>query len=221
MNKEEFKNVLAVTASISTILQFLAGTLICQKIVQKKSTGDISSLPFVCGFLSTSLWLRYGFLIQEHSLILVNTVGATLHFAYVVTFYMYSIKKSIILRQFFGCLLALLLILAYSVYEGNKDVAMKYVGFLCCIMTIMFFAAPLASLMHVMKVKSAESLPFPIILMTFIVSTQWFLYGILLHDRFIQVPNLLGCALSAFQLSLFCMYPKSPQSAGYSPVHNF
>ncbi|KAF2903269.1 hypothetical protein ILUMI_02918 [Ignelater luminosus] len=221
MNKEEFKNILAITASISTILQFLAGTLICQKIVQKKSTGDISGLPFVCGFLSTSLWLRYGFLIQEHSLILVNTVGATLHFAYVVTFYMYSIKKSIILRQFFSCLITLLLIIAYSIYENDKALAMKYVGFLCCVMTIMFFAAPLASLMHVIQVKSAESLPFPIILMTFIVSMQWFIYGILLSDRFIQIPNFLGCVLSAFQLSLFCIYPRKAQNMGYSPVHNF
>lgn len=67
--------------------------LICQKFVQKGSTGDVSGFPFVCGFLSCSLWLRYGFLIHENSIILVNTIGATLHLAYVVTFYAYSIKK--------------------------------------------------------------------------------------------------------------------------------
>lgn len=55
----------------------------------------MSSFPFVSGCLSTSLWLRYGFLIQDRSLILVNTVGATLFFAYIVTFYLYSIKKVI------------------------------------------------------------------------------------------------------------------------------
>lgn len=221
MNKEEFKNILAITASISTILQFLAGTIVCHKIVQKKSTGDISGLPFVCGFLSTSLWLRYGFLIEEPSLILVNTIGATLHFSYAVVFYMYSIKKSTILRQFFSSLIALLLIIAYSSYESNKDYGIKYVGFLCCCTTILFFAAPLTSLLHVIKVKSAESLPFPIIFMAFIVSTQWFVYGILLYDKFIQIPNFLGCVLSAFQLSLFCIYPTTSPNSGYSPVHNF
>lgn len=111
MNETDFKNLLATTASICTILQFLTGTLvelvilisviishiffrfICQKIVQNKSVGEASSFPFVSGCLSTSLWLRYGFLIGDSSLILVNTVGATLFFAYVVTFYLYSIKK--------------------------------------------------------------------------------------------------------------------------------
>lgn len=67
--------------------------LICQKIVKKGSTGDISPLPFVCGCLSTSLWLRYGFLIRDTSFILVNTIGATLFFSYVCVFFLYSIKK--------------------------------------------------------------------------------------------------------------------------------
>lgn len=101
--------------------------------------------------------------------------------------YDFFFLQSIILRQFFSCLITLLLIIAYSIYENDKTLAMKYVGFLCCVMTIMFFAAPLASLMHVIQAKSAESLPFPIILMTFIVSMQWFIYGVLLSDRFIQV----------------------------------
>lgn len=72
---------------------WLSFRLTCQKIVQNKSTGDISPFPFVSGCLATSLWLRYGFLIQDSSIILVNTVGSTLFFAYVITFYLYSINK--------------------------------------------------------------------------------------------------------------------------------
>ena len=63
------------------------------KIARNKSTGDISPFPFISGCLSTSLWLRYGFYIDDSSIILVNTIGASLFFAYVVTFFIYSIKK--------------------------------------------------------------------------------------------------------------------------------
>lgn len=183
--------------------------LICQKIVQKKSTADISGFPFVCGFLSITLWLRYGFLIQDHSLILVNTVGSTLHLAYIVTFYVYSIKKvfieynyfnflnlimfqSVILRQFLGCLLILAVSITYSIYERDREICAKYIGFLCCLTTIVFFAAPLTSLVHVVRVKSADSLPFPIIFMTFVVSVQWFVYGLLLNDSYIQVNMFIS-----------------------------
>ena len=55
--------------------------------------------------------------------------------------------------------------------------------------------------------KSADSLPFPVILATFITSSQWALYGHLIDDFYIQVPNFLGSVLSAFQLALFIIYP--------------
>lgn len=95
--------------------------------------------------------------------------------------------QSAIFRQFLACLLVLLGTLGYSGYGSDKTLVMKHVGFLCCCTTIMFFAAPLASLIHIIKAKSSESLPFPIIFMTFVVSSQWFAYGYLLGDAFIQV----------------------------------
>lgn len=62
------------------------------------------------------------------------------------------------------------------------------------------------------RVKSTESLPFPIIMASLIVSSQWFAYGCLINDPFIQIPNFLGCVLSAFQLCFFLVY-RSDQAA--------
>ena len=56
------------------------------------------------------------------------------------------------------------------------------------------------------RVKNTESLPFPIIMASLIVSCQWFAYGCLLNDQFIEIPNFLGCVLSAFQLCFFLIY---------------
>ncbi|XP_055602390.1 sugar transporter SWEET1 isoform X9 [Uranotaenia lowii] len=66
---------LATSATISTVLQFLTGLLICRKYIRKKSTGDTSGLPFISGFLSCSLWLKYGLLSHEHTVIFVNIIG--------------------------------------------------------------------------------------------------------------------------------------------------
>nr|CAD7401341.1 unnamed protein product [Timema poppensis] len=212
MALDSFKELLAVTASISTILQFLTGVLICQKFVQKGTTGETSGLSFVSAFLSCSLWLRYGFFIRDNSIILVNTFGASLQLAYVITYYLYCVKKSLVCRQMFAACTVLVVTLAYSEYETDLLVAKHRVGLLCCLVTIIFFAAPLTMLAHVIRVKSAETLPFSLILATFVVSAQWFLYGFLLDDFFIQVPNALGTALSGFQLSLFVIY-RSDSSA--------
>ncbi|XP_044754104.1 sugar transporter SWEET1 [Coccinella septempunctata] len=214
MHEDALKNFLGVTASISTILQFLTGALVCQKVVNNKSTGDQSALPFVCGCLSTSLWLRYGFFIKDTSIILVNSIGAALFFGYIITFALYSIRKGIICRQVSGCALSLTFILIYIQNVASPQVAQRHLGLICTLMTILFFGAPLVSLMHVLKVRSTESLPFPIILSSFLVSAQWMVYGVLLGDPYVQIPNFLGCVLTGFQLCLF--YCFSQGSKGYS-----
>lgn len=60
-------------------------------------------------------------------------------------------------------------------------------GLLCCFVTVIFFAAPLTMLLHVIKIKNVESLPFPLILSNFFVSLEWFVYGCLINDAFLQV----------------------------------
>ncbi|KAK9873349.1 hypothetical protein WA026_022154 [Henosepilachna vigintioctopunctata] len=214
MYEDALKNFLGVTASVSTILQFLTGVLVCQKIVINKSTGDQSALPFISGCLSTSLWLRYGFFIKDTSVILVNTVGAALFLGYVITFLVYSLRRSVIFRQFTGCAIFLFCTLIYVQNADTPLIAQRHLGLISTVVTVFFFATPLVSLMHVFKVRSTESLPFPIILSSFLVSAQWFVYGILLGDPFMQIPNFLGCVLTGFQLSLF--YCFSPKSKGYS-----
>lgn len=42
---------------------------------------------------------------------------------------------------------------------------------------------------------------------SFIVCLQWWFYGYLISDNFVQIPNALGCLLSLIQLSLFIIYP--------------
>ena len=43
------QEIVATTGTVSTILLFLCGSLICKKIVQQGHTGGISSLTFIAG----------------------------------------------------------------------------------------------------------------------------------------------------------------------------
>lgn len=132
-----------------------------------------------------------------------------------------------VLRQAALCSFILIATLVYIHNQENSDQAKEFLGIVCCFVTILFFAAPLASMLHVIRVKNTESLPFPIIFANFVVSLQWLVYGIIINDKFVQVfyqfcdlllinqkvifqvPNFLGVILSGLQLSLFCFYPKT------------
>ncbi|XP_055294908.1 sugar transporter SWEET1 isoform X2 [Sitodiplosis mosellana] len=209
--------VLSASTVTTTFLQFLSGALVCRKFIQNKSTGDSSAFPFICGFLSCSLWLKYGILANEKTVILVNTVGATLFFSYFIVFWMFSVSSSALYRQFFGAILVLGFVLSYTeYYEENRAEAIEVVGYICCVITVLFFAAPCCMLVEVFRKKSTEMLPLPLILMSFIGSVQWFAFGVIAKDLFLQIPNLLGALLSGTQLALFCIYPNKQRISSTS-----
>lgn len=211
--------LLESTAVVSTVLQFLSGVIICRKYIQKKSTGESSGLPFVCGFLSTSFWLRYGMFTDERSVILVNIIGSFLFLCYTMVYYIFSVNKKSYMQQIGFVLCILFGVWYYTSLIEIEAEKVRIMGLVCCIITVCFFAAPLTMLIHVIRVKNSESLPFPLIVMTFLVSVQWVIYGVIISDTFIQIPNFLGCLLSMLQLCLFVVYPpKTYSGQGYRLV---
>ncbi|XP_012269476.1 sugar transporter SWEET1 [Athalia rosae] len=207
----ELEDTLAATASISTVIQFLSGILVCREFVSHGTTGEASALPFITCYMSCSMWLLYGILIKDSLIIVVNIFGVSLQLCYTITFILFSIRKSLPLKQLMAAVIFVALAYTYGLREADGELARQRIGLLSCSLTIMFFASPLTMLRHVIRVQNAATLPFPIILMSLIVCFQWVLYGYVLDDAFIKIPNLLGCILSAFQLSLFIIYPSKHQ----------
>ncbi|KAG8304899.1 Sugar transporter [Homalodisca vitripennis] len=181
--------------------------LVCRKFMKKGTTNEVSSFHFVAGFLSCGLWLNYGIMINDSSLILVNAVGAILFMCYILLFFSYTLRKTTVVKQVLWVVTVMVLVRMYGAWLGEVAQAKVHLGYIACCTSLMFFGAPLANLAYVLRVKSAESLPFPMIVMTFIVSLQWLLYGIILENPIIQYPNIIGCVLSLLQLSLFVVFP--------------
>lgn len=212
VNLEAYKDFIAVTATVSTMLQFLTGMQICMKIRKKGSTGDISAFSFVCGCLGCSLWLRYALLIQDFAMISVNLTGLVLQGCYLIFYYTFCLHRGVVNRQILGLLTIIVTTIYYAdYYETDIDISLNRLGIVACSASLMFCAAPLSSMAQVMRQKSTDCLPFPLILATFIVSLQWLLYGHIINDRFVQVPNMIGSLLSGFQLSLFVYFSSSKQ----------
>lgn len=103
-------------------------SLVCHKYIQRKSTGDSSGLPFICGFLSCSLWLCYARVTNDPSIRLVNIVGSALFFLYTLVYYVFTVNKSALLKQFSVALLILMLCFAYVQSQENVTDAKDAVG---------------------------------------------------------------------------------------------
>ncbi|XP_052897067.1 sugar transporter SWEET1 isoform X1 [Anopheles moucheti] len=240
------KGSLASLATVATVLQFLTGTVICNRYIRKKSTGDTSAFPFISGFLSCFMWLKYGVLTEESTLILVNFIGSALFFSYAVVFFIFCVNKREVIRQMMLISCIILSATFYTMFESDVEKSIRIigkrqplanlwrestnyfissfvsrVGLLCCCLAVLFFASPLTTLAHVIRTQNTDSLPFPIIVASFFVCFLWTAYGVMIGDRFIQVPNLLGGILAGIQLTLYVIYPKKKASASgprYSPL---
>uniref|UniRef100_A0A1I7Z1Q5 Sugar transporter SWEET n=1 Tax=Steinernema glaseri TaxID=37863 RepID=A0A1I7Z1Q5_9BILA len=108
-------------------------------------------------------------------------------------------------------LLELVLFIAMYGYTTSESYELKdridNLGFVCMLMNIASLGSPLLALGGVIRSKSSENLPFPLCVGNMAVSSQWLLYGILVDDVYIKIPNGIGVAMSIVQLSFFVIYP--------------
>lgn len=88
-------------------------------------------------------------LIDDLFVVFVNIFGTILQICYIAIYILYSVKKSTTIKQFAAATFFVASIYFYSIYQEDKVVATKYVGFLSCTLTILFFASPLILLVSI------------------------------------------------------------------------
>lgn len=148
LSSENVKDLLGTSATLTTVLQFLTGCLICYSYIKKKSTGEVnwftllkavfnlqgflllqtSSLPFTSGLLSCSLWLRYGVLTNESALIFVNAVGVFLFSLYCISYYIFTVNKRRMGHQLLLVILMITFSIVYSKFEPDDVQASRLIG---------------------------------------------------------------------------------------------
>lgn len=146
ISNENLRDVLGLSATLTTVLQFLTGVLICRQYFKSKSTAEVSSelfsevavtllnylqtsaLPFTSGLLSCSLWLRYGILVKEDALIVVNSIGVFLFSLYCISYFLFCINKRRLSHQLCLVLLMITFSIGYSHFEPDDKEASKLIG---------------------------------------------------------------------------------------------
>ncbi|KAG6450034.1 sugar transporter SWEET1 isoform X2 [Manduca sexta] len=174
----------------------------------------ITILQFLSGI--AGLWILYGSTKPDNKIIFVNVVGVLLMIGYIIVFYIYTIKKSSLVKIIIATAVCIFFLLWYVSLEEDNEILLSRLGLLACSLTLLTVAAPLSKFFYVLKVKCTDCLPFPMILMSFFVSAMWFFYGLLEEDVYITTPNFIGGSLAALQLSLFLIFPHKPVLQGSS-----
>jgi solute carrier family 50 protein (sugar transporter) len=176
-------------AAISSILSLLGPILfmsvqlssiyIARSIKRARSTGTLSPMQFISLSLNCSIWLLYGVLMSDFTVIIPNMTG-TITGGYCIFIY----NKYTHSRPYLALLTLLgILILSIILFILQMEDAL---GFMGIISSILLMGSPMSTLAVVYREQSTASMPFLTSFTLWLNSISWFLFGIFVaHDSMV------------------------------------
>ncbi|CAN6347664.1 unnamed protein product [Urochloa humidicola] len=196
--------------NVISFMTFLAPIPTFYRIYKSKSTEGFQSVPYVVALFSAMLWIFYAMIkSNEILLITINVAGCVIETIYVVMYFVYADKKArwftakIFLGLnvgFFGAIMLFTLLL----FKGDKRIVT--LGWICVGFSVSVFVAPLSIIKRVIQTRSVEYMPFNLSLSLTLSAVLWFLYGLLIKDKYVALPNILGFTFGVVQMVLYVFY---------------
>ncbi|XP_030571025.1 sugar transporter SWEET1 [Drosophila novamexicana] len=206
-----YSETIGKIAGTITTLQFLSGVALLNDI-RKKGSSDVYPVgPFLGGIVLTVLSLKLGQLMGDQPMINVNIIGFAINTVFMVGFYYYasSENKSKIWIKVGYVSLFLMACIAYANFEDPKQIEFR-LGMLITSILVWLVGSPLLNLPNIIKKKSTEGMPFPIIFAGQLVATAWTLYALSIRNHVMVYQNLFLWILGSIQLAMFVLYPSTP-----------
>ncbi|XP_037449577.1 bidirectional sugar transporter SWEET14-like [Triticum dicoccoides] len=199
--------------NVISFMTYLAPLPTFYRIYKNKSTQGFQSVPYVVALFSAMLWIYYALLkSDEYLLITINSAGCVIETIYIVLYLAYAHKQARIFTAKILLLLnvgvfGLILLLTLLLTAGERRIVM--LGWVCVGFSVSVFVAPLSVIRLVVRTRSVEFMPFSLSLSLTASAVVWFLYGLLIKDKYVALPNILGFAFGVIQMGLYALYRKA------------
>jgi solute carrier family 50 protein (sugar transporter) len=196
--------------NVISFASYLAPIPTFYRIYKSKSTEGFQSVPYVVALFSAMLWIYYALVKSNESLLItINAAGCVIETIYIVMYLAYAPKKAKIFTAKILLLLnvgvfGLILLTTLLLFEGEKRVVS--LGWVCVGFSVGVFIAPLSIIGRVIRTRSVEYMPFSLSLSLTLSAVVWFLYGLLIKDKYVALPNILGFSFGLVQMGLYMFY---------------
>ncbi|XP_012090787.2 bidirectional sugar transporter N3 [Jatropha curcas] len=213
-----------ILGNIISGMMFLAPLPTFIRVYRKKSTEGFHSIPYVVALFSAMLWIYYAILKSTDYLLLsINSSGCLVEIIYIIVYIIYAPKKAkmltlklLIVMNIGG--FSAILVLTHFFAKGSSRLSI--VGWLCVALSAVVFAAPLSIMRLVIRTKSVEFMPFWLSFFLTLSAIMWLLYGVLLKDIYIALPNVIGVLLGTVQMALYAIYKDGKRASSKNSTQN-
>ncbi|XP_062182826.1 bidirectional sugar transporter SWEET14-like [Phragmites australis] len=196
--------------NIISFMTYLAPLPTFYRIYKNKSTQGFQSVPYVVALFSAMLWIYYALLKSDECLLItINSAGCVIETIYIAVYLAYAPKKAKLFTAKILLLLnvgvfGLILLLTLLLSTGKKRVVL--LGWVCVGFSVSVFVAPLSIIRQVVRTRSVEFMPFSLSLSLTVSAVVWFLYGLLIRDKYVALPNVIGFTFGVIQMGLYMIY---------------
>jgi len=175
-------------------------------ILNSKSIGKLSPLPFISLLVNCIVWSLYGVLKSDMTVLIPNGIGVIAGLGCSAVYHKFSPVSPNQLYAIGATIICLSLYLA-SIRNSH------FIGLIGCVLAVILSGSPLATVRTVIAERSTAALPFWTSMSTWCNALSWFLYGSLIaRDPMIYGPNGMGLGLASLQLILYGIYGLPPNT---------
>lgn len=185
--------------------------------------GDYNPLPSTVFLINSIAWLFYAGLIDNVFLIVLKIVLIVINLQ--LTLASYRVASDDCRRQMeaviHGGIGILMLFYILFYFEVSPYYLQQSFGYVCMVLNLLIFVAPFTTIRLVIASRDASRIYAPFAILGFFGSFFWFLYGLVISDIPLIVPNGIGALLNIFQLLLcFILKRENNESSNQFDGHD-
>lgn len=197
------------------------------RVHKARSTGVMAFSPIVVMFVSSHVWLLYGWAVANYfPLVFVCVFGEVVLLPFMVVYARYCSDKAYVVKIILAGLAPIALSSLYVVLQVSGAIPQSHhslsvvLGYLADATTFALFISPLEKIRLVLATKSSAAIPVLMCSVIFLNSVLWVINGLLDSDLFIIVPNSVGIVLTGMQVALYFVYRPGRHVADATSVAN-
>ncbi len=175
-------------------------------LIKKKSRFvEINIIIIIGNYVSSIVWLIYGYRIKIKQITSCYSIGALLSLIWIWTYLIYLGKKKITQSLIFTILLSALTFALYIILTIIiSDI--KTLGEVCFIVCSLSYISPTQLLIKVLNTKDYKLIAIYSAIVSSIGYSSWTLFGLFKFNATIIIPNLVGLGFSLAQIILYRVY---------------
>ncbi|ETP36852.1 hypothetical protein F442_15298 [Phytophthora nicotianae P10297] len=206
-----------VLAAMTSLMMICSPSISVYRIHKKKDVGVASVIPLASLLANGHMWMLYGYMVENwFPIFWIFVFGDIAALTFLVVYWRYTTERRYVGRVLAAVFSILAIATVYAVVGGFGHTGQsRYqvgttLGFICDVVAVCLYGAPMEKLFHVLKYRSAVFINVHMVIAGLSNNCTWITYGILSTNWFIISPNILFISLNSFTLVLYMVFnPKT------------